>query len=78
MYEAAQRGDVVAVWAAQARLNALLRLRGRAPIHTYKVLAQEMGLMGDTVASPLPRMTRTETRQCLAAHGALTGECGSP
>jgi len=43
MYEAAQRKDAAAVWTGQDRLNELLRLRGRAPIHTYKVLAQAMG-----------------------------------
>jgi 4-hydroxy-tetrahydrodipicolinate synthase len=78
MYEAAQRKDAAAVWAGQARLNELLRLRGRAPIHTYKVLAQALGLMGDTVATPLPRLGVEEVRQCLAAHSALglalTGE----
>ncbi len=52
-------------------MNELLRLRGRAPIHTYKVLAQGMGLMGDTVATPLPRLTTDEMRQCMAAHMAI-------
>jgi 4-hydroxy-tetrahydrodipicolinate synthase len=71
MYEAAQRKDAAAVWAGQARLNELLRLRGRAPIHTYKVLAQALGLMGDTVAAPLPRLGADEVRQCVAAHAAI-------
>jgi 4-hydroxy-tetrahydrodipicolinate synthase len=71
MYEAAQRKDAAAVWTRQDRLNELLRLRGRAPIHTYKVLAQAMGLMGDTIAAPLPRLGADEKRQCLAAHAAI-------
>ncbi len=71
MYGAAQRKDAAAVWAGQERVNDLLRLRGRAAIHTYKVLAQAMGLMGDTVATPLPRLGADEKRQCLAAHAAL-------
>lgn len=70
MYAAAQRQDAAAVWTAQARLNELLRLRGRAPIHTFKVLAKAMGLMGDTVAAPLPRLGTEEVRQCLEAHAA--------
>ena len=71
MYEAAQRKDPAAVWAGQARLNELLCLRGRAPIHTYKVLAQALGLMGDTVVTPLPRLGAEEARQCVAAHRAI-------
>ena len=69
-YDAAQRKDAAGVWAAQARLNDLLRLRGRAPIHTFKVVAQALGLMGDTVASPVPRLGVEEARQCVAAHAA--------
>jgi len=71
MYAAAQRKDAAAVWAAQARLNALLPLRAKAPIHTYKLVAQALGLMGDTVAAPLPRLSREEARECLAAHARL-------
>lgn len=71
MYDAAQRKDAPAVWAGQARLNELLRLRGRAPIHTYKLIAQALGLMGDTVAAPLPRLGAEEARQCVAAHAAV-------
>ena len=70
MYEAAQRKEVEAVWSAQARLNTLLALRGRAVVHTYKVLAQALGLMSDTVAAPLPRLTAEEAKQTLAAHAA--------
>lgn len=71
MYDAAQRKDAEAVWSAQARLNTLLALRGRAAIHTYKVIAQALGLMGDTVAAPLPRLGADEAKQCLAAHAAV-------
>ncbi len=71
MYDAAQRKEAAAVWSAQARLNELLALRGRAAIHTYKVLAQALGLMGDTVATPLPRLSGEEAKQCLAAHAAI-------
>ncbi len=71
MYNAAQRKDAAAVWAAQARLNELLHLRGRAAIHTFKVVAQALGLMGDTVAAPLPRLGAEEARQCVAAHAAV-------
>jgi 4-hydroxy-tetrahydrodipicolinate synthase len=68
MYAAAERKDAAAVWAAQAQLNALLPLRAKAPIHTYKLMAQALGLMGDTVAAPLPRLNPEEARQSLVAH----------
>lgn len=71
MYEAARRKDPDAVWSAQARLNELLSLRGRAAIHTYKVIAQALGLMGDTVAAPLPRLSAEEAKQTVAAHAAI-------
>jgi 4-hydroxy-tetrahydrodipicolinate synthase len=71
MYEAALRKEIEVVSSAQARLNALLALRGRAAIHTYKVIAQALGLMGDTVASPLPRLSVEEAKQTVVAHAAL-------
>lgn len=71
MYAAAHRKQPEEVWGAQARLNELLALRGRAAIHTYKVIAQALGLMGDTVAAPLPRLSAEEARQCVAAHAAI-------
>jgi len=70
MYDAAKRKDTEAVWSAQAHLNTLLALRGRAAIHTYKVIAQAQGLMGDTVAAPLPRLSAEEAKKCVAAHAA--------
>jgi 4-hydroxy-tetrahydrodipicolinate synthase len=71
MYDAALRKDLPPVWAAQARLNELMTLRARAPIHTFKVVAQALGLMGDTVAAPLHRLTTAEAEQCVAAHKAI-------
>ena len=71
MYEAALRKETAAVWTAQARLNELMTLRARAPIHTFKVIAQALGLMGDIVAAPLPRLNAEEARQCIAAHAAI-------
>jgi 4-hydroxy-tetrahydrodipicolinate synthase len=71
MYDAARRQEVAAVFSAQAQLNALMTLRARAPIHTFKVVAQALGLMGDTVAAPLPRLSPEEARQCVAAHAAI-------
>ena len=71
MYDAALRKEVAAVWAAQARLNDLMTLRARAPIHTFKVIAQALGLMGDSVTVPLPRLTAEEARQSIAAHAAI-------
>jgi 4-hydroxy-tetrahydrodipicolinate synthase len=71
MYDAARRQDPAAVWAAQAHLNALMTLRARAPIHTFKVMAHALGLMGDTVAAPLHRLNAEEAVQCIAAHRAI-------
>jgi len=71
MYDAACRKEMAPVFSAQARLNALMTLRARAPIHTFKVVAQALGLMGDTVAAPLHRLTAEEMQQCVAAHAAI-------
>jgi 4-hydroxy-tetrahydrodipicolinate synthase len=71
MYNAARRKEMGAVWQAQARLNELMALRARAPIYTFKAVAHALGLMGDTVAAPLPRLGVEETRQCVAAHAAI-------
>ena len=71
MYDAALRKEPGPVWNAQARLNELMTLRARAPFHTFKVVAQALGLMGDTVVAPLPRLTAEEARQCVAAHAAI-------
>lgn len=70
MQQAAKAGNIEAVWASQSRLNGLLQLRGRAMIHTYKVVAKAMGLMGEHVASPLPRLSPSEAEACVASHAA--------
>jgi 4-hydroxy-tetrahydrodipicolinate synthase len=62
-----RRGDVAATMACQARLDALMRLRGRAPIHTFKIALKAMGLTGDTVCSPLPRLAPPDAEKFLAA-----------
>ncbi len=71
MYDAARRNEIEPVWQAQARLNDLMALRARAPIYTFKAVAQALGLMGDTVTAPLPRLSTEEARQCVAAHRAI-------
>ena len=71
MYDAALRKETAAVWTAQARLNELMILRARAPIHTFKVIAHALGLMSDSITAPLPRLTAEEARQCVAAHAAI-------
>jgi 4-hydroxy-tetrahydrodipicolinate synthase len=71
LYAAARRQDAAAVWAAQARVNDLMCIRAKAPIHTYKVIAQALGLMGDTVAAPLPRLNPEEARLSRVAHARL-------
>ncbi len=71
MYDAARRKEIELVWKAQTRLNELMTLRTRAPIYISKAVAQALGLMGDTVVAPLPRLSAEEARQCVAAHPAI-------
>ena len=63
-----RKGDVAATMAVQARLDALMRLRGRTPVHGYKLILKTMGMMEDNVASPLPRLTSQEAEKFLAAN----------
>ena len=50
-------------------LSGLARPGGEAPAVQQR--AQALGLMGDTVSAPLPRLSPEEARQCVAAHAAL-------
>ncbi len=75
---AARRGDTAAAMSDQARLDTLIRLRGRATVHTFKVIAKALGLIAcDHVASPQPQMNDEEVqtliRGCAAAGLPLPG-----
>jgi len=64
---AVKQGDLKAAFGYQKTLDGLAKLRGRAFIHSYKLLCQALGLMEDYTASPLPRMNPDEAKRFLAA-----------
>lgn len=65
---AAQKGDMSAAFACQARLDRVVRLRGRAIVHTFKTLAKARGLIdGDHMVSPAPRLSAAEADTLLHA-----------
>lgn len=64
---AVRAGDIEGAFETQAQLDRLARLRGRAFIHTYKLLGKALGLMEDHVAAPLPRLSAEEGERFLAA-----------
>ena len=68
---AAREGKTEATFAYQARLDQLLRVRGRANIHSNKLLCKVQGLMDDYVTAPFPRLTAQEAQKFLADCSAL-------
>lgn len=66
MLAAVRQGDPRAALGHQARLDQLLRVRGRANIHANKLLCKVLGLMDDHVTAPLPRLTAPEVERFLA------------
>lgn len=71
MIAAAGAGNIEATLAHQATLDQLLRVRGRANIHSNKLLCKIQGLMDDHVTAPLPRLTPQEAEKFLAECRAL-------
>ncbi|MFN8526117.1 MAG: dihydrodipicolinate synthase family protein [Chloroflexota bacterium] len=71
MYAASQRGDIAAAYDCQRRMDRVLRVRGRASLHSTKVLAAHLGLCKPYVTAPLPTMSDEEARAyvqaCIAA-----------
>lgn len=71
LYEAVRRGAVAEAFAIQKRVDAFLRIRGRATLHGTKLLAAHLGLIEPNLTAPLPRMTPDEAKRyldaCLAA-----------
>src|SRR3954471_3953799 len=71
LYDAAQRGATNEAFEIQRKVDAFLRIRGRATLHGTKVLAAHLGLIEPHVTSPLPRMTPDESSRyldsCLSA-----------
>ena len=71
LYAAVQRGATAEAFAIQAKVDAFLRIRGRATLHGTKLLAAHLGLIEANLTSPLPRMNPDEAKRyldaCLAA-----------
>jgi len=71
LYAAAQRGATDEAFGIQKRVDAFLRIRGRATLHGTKLLAAHLGLIEPHVTAPLPRMSPDEAKRyldaCLAA-----------
>ena len=67
LVEMVRMGDLTRAFTLQARLDRLLRIRGRAILHANKVVARALGLMQDHVTAPLPHLTPAEARAFLDA-----------
>ena len=60
-------GDWPTLFKLQNTLDKLVRLRGKAPKHTYKIVTKAMGLTEDYVSTPLPMLTPEETDKFINA-----------
>ena len=60
LMKAGKEKDFKTLFALQNTLDKLVRLRGRAPNHTYKIVTKAMGLTEDYVSTPLPMLTPEE------------------
>lgn len=71
LYDAVQRGATAEAFGIQKKVDAFLRIRGRATLHGTKLLAQHLGLIEANLTAPLPRMNPDEAQRyldaCLAA-----------
>lgn len=65
LYEHASNGRWPEALQLQARVDHLLRIRGRALIHANKIIANGKGLMESFVTSPLPHLNETEASSLL-------------
>ena len=71
LYDAVRRGATAEAFGIQKRVDAFLRIRGRATLHGTKLLAAHLGLIEPNLTAPLPRMAPDEAARyldaCLAA-----------
>ncbi len=67
LMKAGKEKDFTTLFALQNRLDKLVRLRGRAPNYTYKIVTQAMGLTEEHVSTPLPTLTAEETDKFIRA-----------
>ena len=68
LMKAAKEKEYETLFALQNRLDKLMRLRGRAPNHTYKLITSTMGLTQEHVSSPLPMLTSEEADRFIKAN----------
>lgn len=61
LMKAGREKDYKTLFALQNKLDRLVRLRGRAPNYTYKIVTKAMGLTEEHVSTPLPVLTPEET-----------------
>lgn len=70
IWNATSNQNISQALALQARLDKLLKLRGRANIHANKILSSALGLMDDTVTQPLPTMDSAAAEELVRASAA--------
>lgn len=67
LMKAGKERDWPTLFALQNTLDKLVRLRGRAPNHTYKLVTKAMGLTEEYVSTPLPMLTPEEADKFIKA-----------
>ena len=67
LMKAGKEKDWPKLFALQNTLDKLVRLRGRAPNHTYKLVTKAMGLTEEYVSTPLPMLQGDEAEKFLRA-----------
>ncbi len=65
--KAGRERDWPRLFELQNMLDKLVRLRGRAPNHTYKLVTKAMGLTEEYVSTPLPVLTPEESEKFMKA-----------
>jgi 4-hydroxy-tetrahydrodipicolinate synthase len=63
LMNAGREKDWATMFKLQNTLDKLVKLRGRAPNYTYKIVTKAMGLTEDYVSTPLPMLTSEETEK---------------
>ena len=67
LMKAGKEKDWPTLFKLQNTLDKLVKLRGRAPNYTYKIVTKAMGLTEDYVSTPLPVLTPEETDRFIKA-----------
>lgn len=72
LVEAVRHGDLRTAFACEAKVFQFMPVQGWKSIHALKVLGKALGLLGDQVSAPLPRLGPDEVLMVLAA-GEMAG-----